>query len=129
MQLAPATLSTITAILSAQGITATGPQLSALLAPLTGETPPPSLALQPGEEIWLLQGYDQNCDEVAVSDGYLSMETVGEEIADKIKQSREKDHWGHSRNEELTEDDFTVLIVRKTSRPAVEETFKVTFNS
>jgi hypothetical protein len=129
MQLAPATVSTIIAVLSVQGVTVTGDQVRSALASLVGETPPPSLALQPGEEIWLLQGYDQNCDEVAVSDGYLSMETVGEEIADKIKQSREKDHWGHSRNEELTEDDFTVLIVRKTSRPAVEETFKVTFNS
>lgn len=52
MQLAPATLSTITAILSAQGVNVNHEQLQAALAPLTGETPPSAaLELQPGEEI------------------------------------------------------------------------------
>ena len=56
MQLAPATLSTITAILSAQGISATGAQLSALLAPLTGETPPKTeTGLREGEFYLLVE--------------------------------------------------------------------------
>lgn len=37
MQLSPGTLSTLAAILSAQGITASGEQLAQLLAPLTDE--------------------------------------------------------------------------------------------
>lgn len=125
MQLAPATLSTITAILSAQGISATGAQLSALLAPLTGETPQPSAVLQPREEIWLVQGMDNDADSCKVESGFLSLETVSEEIADRIKESREPDYWGHPRNDGLTADDFDVLIVRKAVRPEVEEKFNV----
>ncbi len=49
MQLSPATLSTITAILSAQAINTSAAQLKALLAPLTDETPAEKYNLQPGE--------------------------------------------------------------------------------
>ena len=52
MQLSPSTVSTLIAVLSAQGITTSGPQLEALLSPLTGTTSGvgPS-TLQPGETV------------------------------------------------------------------------------
>lgn len=112
------------AILSAQGIVATGSQLSALLSPLTGETPVSATVVQPGEEIWLIEGRDDDCSSCKVDDGYVSLEAVSEEIADRIRESRNNNRgWGNS---EITEEAFDVLIVRKAVRPVLEEKFVVT---
>jgi hypothetical protein len=125
MQLSPATLSTITAILSAQGITVDHARLSAVLAPLTGAVSP-STVLQPGEEIWLVQGMEVDANSCKVESGFLSLETVSEEIAERIRDSR-FDAWGQRPNyDELTAEDFDVLIVRKAVRPEIEEKFSVT---
>jgi hypothetical protein len=52
MQLSPSTISTLIAVLSAQGISTSGEELSRLLAPLTGTTSGvgPN-TLQPGETV------------------------------------------------------------------------------
>ena len=123
MQLSPATLSTIAAILSAQGVNVNHEQLQAALAPLTGDNPP-SVVLQPGEEIWLIEGKEQDCDACRVDDGFVNLEAVTEEIAERIQISRRDEHrWAGSA---LSEEAFDVLIVRKAVRPKLEEKFVVT---
>lgn len=101
MQLAPATLSTITAILSAQGITATGAQLSALLAPLTGETPPVPTELQPGEEIVVFSECDASFEHCATMQDALDF--IKEDAADPWNE-------GSFRREPS---EYRIFIVRK----------------
>lgn len=80
MQLSPSTVSTLIAVLSAQGITTSGPQLEALLSPLTGATSGvgPS-TLQPGETINVM---NHNTSDFEV---YSTLEDARKAIADYLE--------------------------------------------
>lgn len=123
MQLAPATLSTITAILAAQGVSVNHAQLQNALAPLTGEKPSATV-LQPGEEIWLIEGRENDNTECTVRNGFSSLENVAEEIAERIRDTKGEGSYG--RHRELNAHDFDVLIVRKAITPQIEEKIDVT---
>ena len=80
MQLSPSTVSTLIAVLSAQGITTSGPQLQALLSPLTGTTSGvgPN-TLQPGETVNVM---NHNTGDFEV---YSTLEAARKAIADYLE--------------------------------------------
>lgn len=75
MQLSPATLSTIVAVLSAQDVVATHSQIAAALAVLTGE-PDNDANLRPGEIVVV---YDNDRNEL---EEYGSLEKASNAISD-----------------------------------------------
>ena len=99
MQLYPSTISTLIAVLSAQNITTTGDELSALLAPLTGATTGvgPN-TLQPGETVVVFNHYNSDYE------SYGTLEAAQKDIEEWLQnESHPLDHV----------DDFDVSIVRK----------------
>lgn len=125
MQLAPATLSTITAILAAQGVSVNHAQLQNALAPLTGEKPS-ATELQPGEEIWLIEYPEYGSDKCRVHNGFKTLESVAEHIADRIRHTKGSNRGYYGSGRKLEADDFDVLIVRKVITPQIEEKIAVT---
>lgn len=120
MQLSPATLSTITAVLSAQGIVASGDQLSVLLAPLTGETPPPApLELQPGEFFLV---YDQDNRE------HNEYRTVDELRSVMTNWYDEGDYRSRASYSNSFEEDVTIWIARREVNIDVQESVSLNFS-
>lgn len=99
MQLSPSTISTLIAVLSAQGISTSGSELSALLAPLTGVNPGigPN-TLQPGETVNVM---NHNTGEFV---NYDTLEVAQEEITSFLSEKSFPDDYL---------DDIEVSIVRK----------------
>ena len=82
MQLSPSTISTIVAILSAQGITVTGDQVRNLFSPFTGETQTSGVGpntLQPGETVNVM---NHNTGDFEV---YDTLEAARKAIADYLE--------------------------------------------
>lgn len=99
MQLSPSTVSTLIAILSAQGISTSGEELLTLLAPLTGASPGvgPN-TLHPGETVNVM---NRNTGDFEV---YNTLEAAQKAIADYLEdQSCPQDYTS----------DIEVSIVRK----------------
>jgi hypothetical protein len=113
MQLAPVTLSALVAVLSAQGIRTTDTQLSALLAPLTGNTPPSPVNLQPGEKV-IVQNHADGETET-----FSTMDAAREYIVD----NSETGYSGRLRDSS----DFSAYIVRRELNVELEQATTVTF--
>ena len=114
MQLAPATVSTIIAVLSVQGVTVTGDQVRSALASLVGETPPLSpVNLQPGEKV-IVQNHADGETET-----YSTIDAAREYIVD----NSETGYSGRLRDSS----DFSAYIVRRELNVELEQATTVTF--
>ena len=114
MQLAPATVSTIIAVLSAQGVNVTGDQVRSALASLVGETPPPSpVNLQPGEKV-IVQNH---------ADGETETFSTIDAAREYIVDNSETGYSGGLRDSS----DFSAYIVRRKLNVELEQATTVTF--
>jgi hypothetical protein len=114
MQLAPATVSTIIAVLSVQGVNVTGDQVRSALASLVGETPPPSPAnLQPGEKV-IVQNH---------ADGETETFSTIDAAREYIAYNSKTGYSGRLRDSS----DFSAYIVRRELNVELEQATTVTF--